>query len=230
MVAVSGQSPVISAQDLTRSYLLGDQAFQALKGVSFDIQRGEFTAIIGPSGSGKSTLMNILGLLDTATSGTYLLDGQDVSALQETERAGMRNQKIGFVFQAFYLLPRLTVLENLEVPLIYARVPAKERRERAMALLERVGLSDKPHHKPPQLSGGQKQRIAIARALITRPSLLLADEPTGALDTRTGEEIMGLFHELHHEGATVVLITHEPDIARHASRTLRVRDGLLEEV
>ena len=224
------QASVISARQITRSYQLGDQEFQALRGVSFDIQPGEFTAIIGPSGSGKSTLMNILGLLDTATSGTYLLDGEDVSTLPETERARVRNTRIGFVFQAFFLLPRLSVLENLEVPLSYARVPVRERRERAMTLLERVGLADKPHHKPTQLSGGQKQRVAIARALITRPSLLLADEPTGALDTRTGEEIMGLFHELHQEGATVVLITHEPDIARYASRTLRVRDGLLEEV
>ncbi|GEM45675.1 ABC transporter ATP-binding protein [Deinococcus cellulosilyticus] len=223
-------STVISVRDLKRSYQLGEQEFQALRGVSFDIQQGEFTAIVGPSGSGKSTLMNILGLLDSASSGQYLLDGQDVTGLGETERARVRNQKVGFVFQAFFLLPRLTVLENLEVPLIYAKAPPAQRRKRATELLERVGLADKAQHRPTQLSGGQKQRVAIARALITRPSLLLADEPTGALDTRTGEEIMGLFHELHHEGATVILITHEPDIAAHASRTLRVRDGLLEEV
>ncbi|SMB77849.1 ABC transporter ATP-binding protein [Deinococcus hopiensis] len=220
--------PVVDIRDVRRVYEQGDVVFEALKGVSVQINQGEMVALMGPSGSGKTTLMQIIGLLDRPSSGTYLLGGQDVTALSENERAEARNIEIGFVFQAFHLLPRLNLLENVEVPLTYAGVPPRERRERALQVLERVGLADKAGNLPSQISGGQKQRVAVARALAGSPRLLLADEPTGNLDTRTSEEVMGLFSELHAEGTTVVLVTHEPDIGAYAERVVRVRDGLIE--
>nr|WP_084045528.1 ABC transporter ATP-binding protein [Deinococcus hopiensis] len=219
---------MVDIRDVRRVYAQGDVVFEALKGVSVQIAQGEMVALMGPSGSGKTTLMQIIGLLDRPSSGAYLLGGQDVTALTENERAEARNVEIGFVFQAFHLLPRLTLLENVEVPLTYAGVPPRERRERAMDVLGRVGLESKASNLPSQISGGQKQRVAVARALAGSPRLLLADEPTGNLDTRTSEEVMGLFSELHAEGTTVVLVTHEPDIGAYAERVVRVRDGLIE--
>ena len=215
---------------LTKTYRMGGETIHALDGVSLTIRRGEFVCIIGPSGSGKSTLMNMIGLLDTPTSGSYRLDGEEVSRLSDSRLADIRNRKIGFIFQQFNLLPKLTALENVELPLIYRGVPGRERRRLALEALEKVGLGDRRHHRPGQLSGGQQQRVAIARALAGHPPILLADEPTGALDTRTGEEVMQLIRRLNEEGHTVVLITHDLSIAGQARRVVHIRDGrLLEE-
>ncbi len=219
---------VLSLQDITKAYPSGGSEFWALKGVSFEVAAGEMVALMGPSGSGKSTLMNILGILDRQTSGRYLLNGADVTDLDEDARAEARNHAIGFVFQAFHLLPRASLLENVEVPLTYAGMRPRARRERAMELLERVGLADKKSSTPAAISGGQKQRVAVARALAMRPALLLADEPTGNLDSSTGNEIMGLIHDLNAEGATILLVTHEHDIADQAARTIVLRDGRIE--
>jgi putative ABC transport system ATP-binding protein len=221
-------STMIVAHDLTRVYQMGEFEVQALRGVSFTIRRGEFVAIMGPSGSGKSTLMNLIGCLDTATSGSYELDGLPVEQLDPALLAAVRNRKIGFVFQQFHLLARGTALANVALPLAYrGGITAHERLELATAALERVGLGDRIDHRPHELSGGQQQRVAIARALVTSPTLLLADEPTGALDTKTSAEIMSLFADLNRSGMTVVLVTHEPDVARNARRLLEIRDGLL---
>ncbi len=219
---------VILTHKLTRDYQVGAEVVHALRGVDLQIRRNEFVAVMGPSGSGKSTLMNLLGCLDTPTSGEYWLNGQKVSELDDDELARIRNKEIGFVFQMFNLLPRATALHNVELPLIYAGVPARKRREMAAAALERVGLADRMHHKPNELSGGQRQRVAIARALVNNPSILLADEPTGNLDSQTSAEIMAVFEELHRQGQTIVLITHERDIAAHAKRQIHLRDGRIE--
>jgi putative ABC transport system ATP-binding protein len=221
---------MIQVRDLRKTYQMGDIVVPALRGVSFDIGRGEFVAIMGPSGSGKSTLMNLLGCLDTPDGGQYILDGLAVEQLDRDLLAAVRNRKIGFVFQQFNLLPRQTALENVALPLIYlGGLSAEERAARAQQVLELVGLGDRTHHRPKELSGGQQQRVAIARALVTQPALLLADEPTGNLDSRSSIEIMALFEELNAKGITVVLVTHEPDIATHAQRVLTVRDGLLAD-
>jgi putative ABC transport system ATP-binding protein len=219
---------ILQLEQIVKTYQMGDSEFQALKGVSLEVDEGEMVALMGPSGSGKTTLMQIIGLLDRASAGNYHLRGRDVTSLSENERAEARNSGIGFVFQAFYLLTRLNVLENVEVPMTYAGIPARERRERAMQVLERVGLADKWRNLPSQISGGQKQRVAVARALTMNPAILLADEPTGNLDTRTSEEIMALFQRLNDEGSTVIIVTHEADIGAHCSRIVRLRDGLLE--
>lgn len=219
---------VVDLKDIHKTYQQGDVVFQALSGVSVQIAAGELVALMGPSGSGKTTLMQIIGLLDRPTAGQYTLVGRDVTQLSENERAEARNTEIGFVFQAFHLLPRLNLLENVEVPLTYAGIPPRERRERALHMLDRVGLADKARNLPSQISGGQKQRVAVARALSGNPRLLLADEPTGNLDTRTSEEVMALFTQLNAEGTTVVIVTHEPEIGEYAQRIIRVRDGLLE--
>ncbi|GGM00826.1 ABC transporter ATP-binding protein [Deinococcus aerophilus] len=221
-------APVVDLRGVRKVYEQGEMVFEALKGVDVQIAQGEMVALMGPSGSGKTTLMQIIGLLDRPSGGTYHLGGRDVTTLSENERAEARNTDIGFVFQAFHLLPRLNLLENVEVPLTYAGVPAHERRARALEVLRRVGLQDKARNLPSQISGGQKQRVAVARALAGSPRLLLADEPTGNLDTRTGEEVMALFGELHAEGTTVVLVTHEADIGAYAERVIRVRDGVVE--
>ena len=218
---------VISMKGLGKIYRNGNIGVEALKGVDLSIDRGEFVAVMGPSGSGKSTLMNIVGCLDRATSGYYELDGMDISKLDDVELAKIRNLKIGFVFQSFNLLPRMTALSNVELPMIYAGVSRKERRKRATDALERVGLLDRVHHKPNELSGGQKQRVAIARALVNSPAIILADEPTGNLDSASGEDIMAVFQELNREGATIILVTHEPDIAQHTKRIVRFKDGFL---
>ncbi|GAB6179550.1 ABC transporter ATP-binding protein [Desulfotomaculum defluvii] len=218
---------MIKVNNLRKVYTTGSVDVEALKGVSLSIQKGEFVAVMGPSGSGKSTFMNLLGLLDSPTEGTYWLEERQVSSLDRNELAILRNQKLGFVFQAFNLIPSLTALKNVELPMLYAGIKPDERRQRAILALERVGLAERLQHRPSELSGGQNQRVAIARAIVNRPSVIMADEPTGALDTKTGEEIMGIFEELHREGTTIVLVTHEPDIARHAKRILRFKDGLL---
>ena len=220
--------PVVDLRGVRKVYEQGDMVFEALKGVDVQIGQGEMVALMGPSGSGKTTLMQIIGLLDRPSEGSYHLAGRDVTTLSENERAEARNTDIGFVFQAFHLLPRLNLLENVEVPLTYAGMPAAQSRERALDVLRRVGLEDKARNLPSQISGGQKQRVAVARALAGSPRLLLADEPTGNLDTRTGEEVMALFGELHAEGTTVVLVTHEPEIGAYAERIIRVRDGVVE--
>jgi putative ABC transport system ATP-binding protein len=219
---------ILELQHIEKIYHLGDDEFKALKGVSLGVERGEMVALMGPSGSGKTTLMQIIGLLDAPSSGAYNLRGRDVTTLGENERARARNLDIGFVFQAFYLLTRQNVLENVETPMIYAGIPAKERRERAMWALERVGIADKWRNLPSQISGGQKQRVAVARALTLEPAILLADEPTGNLDSRTSIEIMALFQALHREGSTVIIVTHEPEIGQHCERIVRLKDGLLE--
>lgn len=221
-------SSVIQLQDLRKSYYLGKQELPVLKGIDLNIESGEFVALMGPSGSGKSTLMNILGCLDTLTSGKYILNGKDVSKLPDNDLAEIRNQEIGFVFQQFNLLPRLSALENVALPLIYAGVPKKERIERALDMLAKVNLADRSHHKSNELSGGQIQRVAIARALVNNPSIILADEPTGNLDSKTSSEIMNLVSEIHKLGNTVILVTHEEDIAAYAKRVVRLRDGLVE--
>ncbi|RIH87028.1 putative ABC transporter ATP-binding protein YknY [Meiothermus luteus] len=219
---------VVALEQVRKVYKSGAVEFEALKGVSLQIRQGEMVALMGPSGSGKTTLMQIIGLLDRPTEGRYLLAGRDVTTLSENERAEVRNQEIGFVFQAFHLLPRLNVLENVEVPLIYAGYSPQERRARAIEVLQKVGLGDKLKNLPSQLSGGQKQRVAIARALAMRPSILLADEPTGNLDSKTAVEVMRLFQELNEEGTCVVIVTHEPDIAEYTERIVRIRDGQVE--
>ncbi|NLB83424.1 MAG: ABC transporter ATP-binding protein [Synergistaceae bacterium] len=219
----------MDVRDIVKIYTTGDIELRALDGVSFSVEAGEFVSIMGHSGSGKSTMMNVLGCLDVPTSGAYFLDGKEVSALSGDELAGIRNKKIGFVFQGFNLLSRSTALENVELPLIYAGIPAKTRRERAQAALERVGLGDRMKHRPSQMSGGQQQRVAVARALVGSAPLILADEPTGNLDTKTSGEIMDLFVELNGEGHTLLVVTHEPDIAKYSRRTLLFKDGRLVE-
>lgn len=220
--------PLIRITDMTKTYTMGAQQVHALKGVSFDLHQNEYIAIMGPSGSGKSTLMNMLGCLDTPSSGRYELNGKDVSTLKDDELAGVRNKEIGFVFQTFNLLPRSTCLANVELPLIYAGMKTSERRAKAMDLLQKVGLGDRTGHKPNELSGGQRQRVAVARALVNNPSILLADEPTGNLDSKTGVDIMHLFERLYRSGNTLIVVTHEEEIAAHARRIIRLRDGKLE--
>ena len=219
---------IIRTWDLMKTYVMGDQTIHAVSGVDIEIKRGEYVAIMGPSGSGKSTLMNLIGCLDSPTSGLYYLNGKLVSDMDDDELARIRNQEIGFIFQTFNLLARATALHNVELPLIYAGVSSKDREERAKAALREVDLEQRMMHKPSELSGGQRQRVAVARALVNRPSILLADEPTGALDTATGNEIMALFHRLHEQGNTIVLVTHEHDIAMHAHRVIHIRDGKVE--
>jgi putative ABC transport system ATP-binding protein len=218
---------MIEFTDLRKLYVMGEEEVPALAGVSLQIERGEYVAIVGPSGSGKSTLMNILGGLDRPTSGSYRFDGEEVGEFDDDALASFRRRRIGFVFQSFQLLPRLTALQNVELPMIYGGVPPAERRARARELLERVGLGSRMGHRPTQLSGGQQQRVAIARSLANRPDLLLGDEPTGALDTHTGEEVLKLFHELNDEGLTLVIVTHDPDVAHEAHRRVSFRDGLI---
>ncbi|MEP7118232.1 MAG: ABC transporter ATP-binding protein [Acidobacteriota bacterium] len=220
---------LIETKDLWKTYTMGDEEIHALRGVSIQIEKGEYVAIMGPSGSGKSTLMNLIGCLDTPSKGTYLLNGKEVSTMNDNELARIRNEEIGFVFQTFNLLPRATALHNVELPLVYAGISAKERLERATGALEKVELGQRMNHKPNELSGGQRQRVAIARALVNNPSILLADEPTGNLDSKTGVEIMALFARLHEAGNTIVIVTHEPDVAAHAKRQILIRDGQVEK-
>jgi putative ABC transport system ATP-binding protein len=219
---------LIETRDLWKTYVMGTEEIHALRGVSIQIERGEYVAIMGPSGSGKSTLMNLIGCLDTPTKGTYLLNGKEVSTMNDNELARIRNEEIGFVFQTFNLLPRATALHNVELPLVYAGVSARERQDRARVALEKVELTQRMAHRPNELSGGQRQRVAIARALVNNPSILLADEPTGNLDSKTGAEIMALFARLHQTGNTLVLVTHEADVAAFAHRTIHIRDGQVE--
>ncbi len=223
----AGGIPVMRLKDIKRHYVMGPTTVRALDGVSMDVDKGEFVSIIGPSGSGKSSLMNIIGCLDTPTDGTYRINGESVEGLSRNRLADIRNREIGFIFQSFNLLPRLDALANVELPLIYAGLAKRERREKAADLLEKVGLGGRGHHLPAELSGGQRQRVAIARALAGNPSVLLADEPTGALDQKTGAEILAMFAELHAEGATIILVTHDPGIARSADRVVRILDGLV---
>jgi len=218
---------LICLQHVCRRYQMGGETIHALRDVSLQIERGEYVAIMGPSGSGKSTLMNVIGCLDSPTAGRYELEGVPVSEMDDNQLATVRNRQIGFVFQTFHLLPRSTALHNVELPLIYAGVPAETRRRRALAALGQVGLADRVHHRPNELSGGQRQRVAIARALVNEPALLLADEPTGNLDSKTGAEILALFDALSRQGNTILLVTHEEDVARHARRILRIRDGTI---
>jgi len=218
---------MLHVEGLTKSYKTGDSELPILKGVSLLVEKGEFVAIMGPSGSGKSTFMNMLGCLDRPDTGTYMLDGIEVSSLKDRQLAHVRNQKIGFVFQSFNLLARSTSLHNVELPMMYAKISKAERRNRAIEALKRVGLAERMLHKPTQLSGGQKQRVAIARALVNRPAILLADEPTGNLDSRSGIEIMAMFQELHAQGVTIILVTHELDIAQHAERIVTFKDGVI---
>ncbi len=219
---------VIDLKNITREFIVGQQIVRALRGINIEIQRNEYTALMGPSGSGKSTLMNVIGCLDTPTAGSYLLNNKDVSRMVDDELAEIRNNEIGFVFQTFNLLPRYTALENVALPLVYAGWTKKDRLERAAEVLEQVGLADRMTHTPNELSGGQRQRVAVGRALVNNPSIILADEPTGNLDSKTSHEIMALFNEIHTNGNTVILVTHEEDIAAHANRVIRLRDGLVE--
>jgi putative ABC transport system ATP-binding protein len=219
---------VIDIENITKDYVMGEEIVRALRGVTLQIRRNEYLAVMGPSGSGKSTLMNMLGCLDTPTSGRYEFNGRNVKDMDDDELAAIRNREIGFVFQTFNLLPRADSLRNVELPLIYAGMDPDSRRERAVRALTDVGLADRIHHKPNELSGGQRQRVAIARALVNNPSIILADEPTGNLDSKTGEEIMALLEDLYHRGNTIILVTHERDIAAHSRRTIRLRDGVVE--
>ena len=220
---------ILSMRGITKQYQMGEETQTVLRGIDLDVKQGEFVAVLGPSGSGKSTLMNIIGCLDTPTSGSYILHGRDVSSLDEAALANVRNKEIGFIFQSFQLLQRQDALQNVELPLIYSGMHTHDRAARARQMLERVGLSDKLHHFPNQLSGGQQQRVAIARALANKPTILLADEPTGALDQKTGKQVMSLFHDLNEEGNTIIMITHDIGIARHAKRIVRILDGNLTE-
>ncbi len=219
---------IIKISDIKRSFLLGTEEIQVLKGINLEIEKGDYVALMGPSGSGKSTLMNILGCLDTPTSGTYILNDKDVSKLTDNQLAEIRNKEIGFVFQTFNLLPRTTAIDNVALPMIYAGKSKNERTQRAEKVLSQVGLQDRMDHHPNQLSGGQRQRVAVARALVNNPSIILADEPTGNLDTKTSIEIMALFDQIHKKGNTIILVTHEEDIAAHAHRIIRLRDGVIE--
>ena len=221
-------NPLIKIANIKRDFVLGNEIVYVLKGIDLEINKGEYVALMGPSGSGKSTLMNLLGCLDTPTSGTYILNGKDVSHMKDDELAEIRNKEIGFVFQTFNLLPRTTALDNVALPMIYAGHSKSDRRTRAKEVLTQVGLSDRMDHHSNQLSGGQRQRVAVARALVNSPSIILADEPTGNLDSKTSVEIMGLFDEIHSRGNTVILVTHEEDIAKHAHRIIRLRDGIIE--
>ena len=220
--------PIIKIKRIKRDFPLGSEIVKVLKGIDLQINKGEYVALMGPSGSGKSTLMNLLGCLDTATSGTYILNGKDVSIMSDDELANIRNKEIGFVFQTFNLLPRTTALDNVALPMVYAGYKKPERVERATEVLTQVGLEDRMDHKPNQLSGGQRQRVAVGRALVNKPSIILADEPTGNLDSKTSVEIMNLFNEIHANGNTVILVTHEEDIAAYAHRVIRLRDGIIE--
>lgn len=220
---------VLNMQNISKSYYMGEEELEVLHNVNLTVNSGEFLSILGPSGSGKSTMMNIIGCLDVPTSGKYLLSGNDIDDLDEIELASIRNKEIGFVFQNFQLLPRLSALQNVELPLIYAGLSSSERKQRAMNMLDRVGLLDKTKNLPNQLSGGQQQRVAIARAMVTEPTILLADEPTGALDQKTGTQVMKLFEELNHDGRTIIMITHDINIARHAQRVVKILDGNLTE-
>jgi putative ABC transport system ATP-binding protein len=226
--ASSGNGSLIDIRDVRKIYVMGTNEVRALAGVDLDVRAGEYLAVMGPSGSGKSTHMNVIGCLDTPSSGSYRLRGTEIRDREDDELARIRNQEIGFIFQTFNLLPRADALHNVELPLIYAGKPAKERRARAIEMMELVGLADRMHHRPNELSGGQRQRVAIARALVNNPSIVLADEPTGNLDTKTGQEIMALLDDIHRKGNTVILVTHEEEIAAHAHRVVRLRDGLIE--